>query len=273
VFIAIAAVISGAESWNEIQQYGNQKKEWLKTILDLPNGILSHDTFNRFFAALDPGEFERVFTAWVQALVRKYPGDIVSIDGKTMRGSRGKGFHSATHIVSAWSKSNKLILGQVKVNEKSNEITAIPELLNALLLEGSVVRLGAMGCQKGIAKIIRGKKAEYILALKENQTDLLDDIKDSFKMPKPDQYTEDLDFGHGRIEMRKCSVITDLSLMENPTQWKSLSTIIRVESEQYNKSTGEQQKETRYFISSLATTAQEILSAIRSHWEIENMVH
>jgi predicted transposase YbfD/YdcC len=273
VFIAIAAVLSGAESWNDIQQYGNQKKEWLKSILDLPNGIPSHDTFNRFFAAMDPIEFERVFTAWVQSLAKKYPGDIVSIDGKTMRGSRGKAVNSATHIVSAWSKSNKLILAQVKVNEKSNEITAIPELLNALLLEGSVVTLDAMGCQKEIAKTIRGKKAEYILAVKENQADLLDDIKDSFKMLKPDQYSEDLDFGHGRIEMRKCSVIADLSLMEKPTQWKSLSTIIRVESERYNKSTGEQQKENRYYISSLATTAQGISSAIRSHWEIENKVH
>lgn len=166
-----------------------------------------------------------------------------------------------------------MILGQVKVADKSNEITAIPVLMNALLLEGCIVTLDAMGCQKEIAKNIRGKKAEYILTVKENQPELLDDIRDSFRMLKPDQYTEDLDFGHGRIETRKCSIINDLSLIEKPTVWKSLSTIIKVESERYIKNTGEQQSETRYYISSLATTAEHILSAIRSHWEIENMVH
>ena len=273
VFISIAAVLSGADSWNEIEEYGNQKKKWLKSILDLPNGIPSHDTFNRFYAALDPEEFERVFSAWVQSLTKKYPGDVVAIDGKTMRGSRRKGFHSATHIVSAWSNSNRLILGQVKVEEKSNEITAIPELLNALLLEGCIVTIDAMGCQKEIAKSIRSKKAEYILAVKENQPELLDDIRDSFKMLAPEHFTEDLDFGHGRIETRRCSVISDLSLLEKPTLWKSLTTIIRIESERYIKSTGERQSETRYYISSLATSAEHILSAIRSHWAIENMVH
>lgn len=187
VFITIAAVISGAESWNEIELFGKQKKPWLSSFLTLPNGIPSHDTFNRFYASLDSVEFEKVFTAWVQSLVSKYPGDIVAIDGKTVRGSRGKGFHSATHIVSAWSNSNQMIIGQVKVEEKSNEITAIPELLDALLIEGSIITIDAMGCQKEIAKNIRSKKAEYILAVKENQPELIDDIRDSFKMLKPEQ--------------------------------------------------------------------------------------
>lgn len=273
VFITIAAVISGAESWNEIELFGKQKKPWLSSFLTLPNGIPSHDTFNRFYASLDPVEFEKVFTAWVQSLVSKYPGDIVAIDGKTVRGSRGKGFHSATHIVSAWSNSNQMIIGQVKVEEKSNEITAIPELLDALLIEGSIITIDAMGCQKEIAKKIRSKKAEYILAVKENQPELIDDIRDSFKMLKPEQVIQQLDFGHGRIETRTCSIISDLSLLEKPTLWKSLSTLIRMESERYIKSTGETQKETRYYISSLCCGAEHILKAIRSHWEIENKVH
>ena len=273
IFITIAAVISGAESWNDIELYGKQKKEWLSTFLSLPNGIPSHDTFNRFYAALDPAEFEQFFSYWVQSLAKKYPGDVVAIDGKTIRGSRGKDFHSATHIVSAWSNSNQLIIGQVKVDQKSNEITAIPQLLEALLIEGSIVTIDAMGCQKEIAKKIRSKKAEYILSVKENQPELMDDIRDSFRMLVPEEVTQHLDFGHGRIETRKCSVISDLSLIEKPTVWKSLSTIIRIESERYMKATGITQTETRYYISSLCTGADQILTAIRSHWAIENKVH
>ncbi len=273
VFITIAAVISGAESWNEIELFGKTRQKWLSSFLRLPNGIPSHDTFNRFYSALDPIEFERVFLEWVQSLAKKYPGDILSIDGKTIRGSRGKSFHSATHIVSAWSKSNQMIIGQVKVDAKSNEITAIPLLLDSLLIEGSIVTLDAMGCQKEIAKKIRSKKAEYILTVKENQPDLLDDIRDSFKMLEPEKFNHQLDFGHGRIETRECSVISDLSLIEKPTLWKSLSSIIRVQSERYIKSTGETQKETRYYISSLSTSAEHISNAIRSHWAIENNVH
>lgn len=175
--------------------------------------------------------------------------------------------------MSAWSNSNQLIIGQVKVEEKSNEITAIPQLLDALLIEGSIVTIDAMGCQKEIAKKIRSKKAEYILAVKENQPELIDDIRDSFKILVPEQVSQQLDFGHGRIETRKCSVISDLSLIEKPTLWKSLSSIIRIESERYIKSTGETQNETRYYISSLCTGAEQIQNAIRSHWAIENKVH
>lgn len=273
VFITIAAVISGAESWNEIELYGIQKIGWLSSFLSLPHGIPSHDTFNRFFAALDPTEFEHCFSTWVKSLAETYPGDLVAIDGKTVRGSRGKDFHSATHIVSAWSNHNQMIMGQIKVDQKSNEITAIPQLLDALLIEESIVTIDAMGCQKEIAKKIRSKKAEYILTVKENQPDLLDDIRDSFKMIEHVDFTENIDFGHGRIEIRKCAVISDLSLIEKPTLWKSLSSIVRIESERHTKSTGKTQTETRYYISSLYTGADQILKAIRSHWEIENKVH
>lgn len=273
VFITIASVLSGASSWNDIENYGKEKKEWLSTFLSIPNGIPSHDTFNRFFSTLDPAEFESCFSNWVNSLAIKYPGDLVAIDGKTVKGSRGKDFHSATHIVSAWSNYNQLIVGQIQVDQKSNEITAIPQLLDALLIESCIVTIDAMGCQKEIAKKIRSKKAEYILAVKENQSDLLDDIRDSFKMLQHDDFTEHLDFGHGRIETRKCAVINDLSLIDNPTHWKSLSSIIRIESERYIKTTGITQTETRYYISSAFMGAENILNAIRSHWEIENKAH
>jgi len=174
VFIAIASVLSGIESWNEMEMYGNVKKPWLETFLELPNGIPTHDTFNRFFSALDPDEFENCFLEWVNSMIIRTNGEVVSIDGKTMRGSRNQGCKSATHIVSAWADKNELILGQVKVNEKSNEITAIPKLLNALLLEGCIVTIDAMGCQKKIAKQIITKNADYILAVKRTAEDIHD---------------------------------------------------------------------------------------------------
>ncbi len=273
VFITIAAVISGASSWNEVELFGKHKKEWLSTFLSLPNGIPSHDTFNRFFASLDPDVFEEVFSNWVNSLVEEYPGDIISIDGKTIRGSKGKGFNSATHIISAFSSHNQLIMGQALVDGKSNEITAIPKLLDSLLIGGCIVTIDAMGCQKEIARKIRSRNADYVLTVKENQSELLDDIKDSFKMLEHNDFTENLDFGHGRIETRKCAVITDLSLIEKPTLWKSLTSIVRIESERYIKSKGETQSETRYFISSLCADADQLLHAIRSHWAIENKAH
>lgn len=272
-FITIAAVLSGAKSWNDVEDYGNTKKEWLSSFLSLPNGIPSHDTFNRVFSALDPSVFEDCFMQWVNSMLKKYPGEVVAIDGKTIRGSRKKDFHSATHVVSAWSNTNQLVIGQIQVDNKSNEITAIPKLLESLLLEGNIVTIDAMGCQVEIAKKIRSKKADYILAVKENQPELLDDIRDSFKMIQPEQTSEHLDFGHGRIETRKCSVIHDLSLLGHPTRWKSLTSIIKIESESYSKADQKTQKETRYYISSLLDTAENFLSHVRSHWGIENKLH
>jgi predicted transposase YbfD/YdcC len=273
VFITIAAVLSGAESWNDIEYYGKMKKDWLLTFLSLPHGIPSHDTFNRFYAALEPNEFESYFLLWVKSLTEKYPGDVISIDGKTMRGSRGKDFKSATHIVSAWSDKNQLVLGQVKTAEKSNEITAIPELLNALMIEGCIITIDAMGCQQEIAKKIISKQADYVLSVKENQPDLLEDIQDSFRVLKTTDVFEHVDYDHGRIETRKCSIINDLSLIEKPSKWKSLNSIIRIESSRYFKGTGKVQSDTRYYISSVMDNAQKCAHAIRSHWGIENKVH
>lgn len=189
-----------------------------------------------------------------------------------MRGSRNKGCKSATHIVSAWADKNELVLGQIKVNEKSNEITAIPKLLDSLLLEGCVVTIDAMGCQKKIAKKIVKKKADYILSVKDNQRELYEDIQDSFRiLPKAD-FSEELDYGHGRIETRKCTILTDLSLVENVSKWESLKSIVKLERERYFKATGKKENETSYYISTL-DSAKAIANGIRKHWGIENKVH
>ncbi len=272
VFIAIASVLSGIESWNEMEMYGNIKKPWLETFLELPNGIPTHDTFNRFFSALNPDEFENCFLEWISAITYKTKGEVVSIDGKTMRGSRNQGCKMATHIVSAWADKNELILGQIKVDEKSNEITAIPKLLNALLLDGCIVTIDAMGCQKKIAKQIITKNADYILAVKNNQRELYEDIQDSFRMLPPIDYYEDLDYGHGRIETRKCSILTDLSLVENNLKWSGLLSIVKLDRERLFKASGEIETETSYYISSLKD-ATIIESGVRKHWGIENKVH
>ncbi len=273
VFISIASVLSGAESWNDMELYGKQKEPWLSSILALPHGIPSHDTFNRFFAALDPGEFESGFIRWVKSISEHIKGEVISIDGKTMRGSKTKDFKSATHIVSAWASKNEVILGQIKTDEKSNEITAIPELLDALLLKGNIITIDAMGCQKKIAKKIIKKDADYILAVKGNQKELHQNLKDSFRFLIPvDEYT-DTDYGHGRIENRKCTVISDLSMIEDKDNWKGIKTLVRIDSERIMKATGEIEKESRLYISSLEAVAEKIGTSVREHWGIENKVH
>ena len=272
VFIAIASVLSGVQSWNEMEMYGNTKMSWLETFLDLSNGIPTHDTFNRFFSALDPDEFEACFLDWVTSICNMNKGEIVSIDGKTMRGSRNQDCKSATHIVSAWADKNELILGQVKVDEKSNEITAIPMLLNALLLKGCVVTIDAMGCQKKIIKQIVAKESDYIIAVKENQKELSEDIQDSFRVLPPVEVHEDIDYGHGRIETRICSIITDLSLVENNQKWSNLSSIVRLDRKRHFKKSGKVETEVSYYISSLKNAAI-IESGVRKHWGIENKVH
>jgi hypothetical protein len=207
VLIAIAAVLSGAESWNGIADYGQAKLEWLKRFLRLPAGIPSHDTFNRVFAALDPEQLEKGFVAWVSSIAKLTAGEVVAIDGKALCGTREVGSKAIVHMVSAWAESNGLVLAQRKVDEKSNEITAIPKLLEALELSGTVVTIDAMGCQRSIAEKIVQKKAGYILAVKENQGNLLDGIQDSFHMLAADAVAEQIDCGHGRVETRRRSVI------------------------------------------------------------------
>jgi predicted transposase YbfD/YdcC len=274
IFITIAAVICGAETWNDIENYGKSKEAWLRQYLQLPHGIPSHDTFNRFFSALDPEEFEQAFIRWVSDVAEMTKGEIVSIDGKSLRGTR-EASHSkrAVHIVSAWANSNQLSLGQVKVDEKSNEITAIPKLLEVLALQGCMVTIDAMGCQKEIAEKIINKEADYILAVKGNQGSLEEDIKRTERFCSPAEEWSEEDFGHGRIENRKCSIYKDLSFIENAVQWKALKAVIKIESCRYLKSEGKEETESRYYITSSSETAEKLSKAIRSHWGIENSLH
>ncbi len=273
LLIAIAAVLSGAESWNDIADYGEDKQEWLQTFLTLPSGIPSHDTFNRVFAALDPEEMEKGFATWVASIAKLTAGEVVAIDGKTLCGTREAGKKALVHMVSAWASVNNLVLAQRKVDEKSNEITAIPKLLNALELAGAVVTIDAMGCQREIASRIIEKKADYILAVKENQPGLLADIKDTFQMLAADAVAEEVDCGHGRVERRNCSVVADLSLLERPFEWASLQALVRIESERYHKVSGKTEREIRYYITSLKPDAGRLNGAIRQHWGIENKLH
>jgi predicted transposase YbfD/YdcC len=272
LFISIAAVLSGVDTWDEMEQYGKNKQTWLTSVLELPNGIPSHDTFNRFFAALDPIDFESRFMQWVKEIITHTCTESIHIDGKTIRGSRKKGNKSAIHLVSAWADKNALILGQARVEDKSNEISAIPVLLEALLLKGNVITIDAMGCQKDIAKKIVQKQADYVLSVKENQHELLDEIIDSYKMlPIADSY-EEVDYGHGRIETRKCSIVTDLSLVFCSKKWVGMKSIVRIDRVREFKATGKMENETTYFISTL-TDAKRIEHCVRKHWGIENKVH
>jgi len=273
LLIAIAAVLSGANGWNEIEDYAQSKVEWFKSFLRLPGGIPSHDTFNRVFSALDPEELEKGFVAWVSSIAKLTAGEVVAIDGKALRGTQESGKKAIVHMVSAWANSNNLVLGQRRVDEKSNEITAIPKLLDALELSGTVVTIDAMGCQRGIAEKIVAKKADYILAVKENQGHLLDEIKDSFQMLAADAFVEEIDCGHGRVEQRICSVIADLSLIEKAAEWASLQGLVRIQSERYHKATGKTEREIRYYITSLKPDAKRLNASIRQHWGIENKLH
>ena len=200
LLMVLAAVLSGAESWNEIESYGKAKYGWFKGFLTLPGGIPSHDTFNRVISALDPAELENGFVAWVSSIVKLTVGEVVAIDGTALRGTREAGKATLVHMVSAWASANNLVLAQRKEDAKSNEITAISKLLAALELSGTVVTIDAMGCQRAIAEKIIGKNADYILAVKENQGHLLEEIKDSFQMLATDAVQTEIDCAHGRVE-------------------------------------------------------------------------
>ena len=274
LLIGILAVISGADTWNSMEDYAVSKEEFLRKFLDLPNGIPSHDTFNRVFSSIDSEQFEEVFIQWVNSIANLSKGEIVAIDGKTLRGAKEHGKKSTIHMVSAWASKNNMVLGQVKTDEKSNEITAIPKLLEILELEGCVVSIDAMGTQIEIAEKIIENKADYILAVKANQPNLLEDIEDEFRFSKQIETDIDEDLGHGRIEKRICSVITDFQFIKSDTKWKNLKSIIKIEStREFKNSHKETEHATRYYISSLENNASWFQSAIRSHWAIENKLH
>ena len=273
VFIAIAAILCGAETWEDLEEFGYAKFDWLSSILDMKNGVPSHDTFNRFFSALDPGVFETHFIAWTQSIISDHEEiDFVSIDGKTIRQASKMSNNGSIHIVSAWSNRHEVTLGQIKTDEKSNEITAIPLLLDALLLKNSVITIDAMGCQKAIAKKIIDKKADYILSVKGNHPILEQEIISSFSLQKTQSCEITLDFGHGRIEQRKYSVISNLKYITKKEEWEGLKSIVRVDSVREDKKSQKIEEQTRYYICSVKD-CKTISQGIRAHWGIENKLH
>jgi len=279
VAIAICAVVAGADTWDDIEDFGRAKHDWLKTFLDLPNGIPCHDTYRRLFERLDPAEFQRGFLGWIEALHEATERQVIAIDGKTLRRSfdRAKG-RSALHLVHAWATANHLLLGQVAVDEKSNEITAIPKLLKMLELSGAIVTIDAMGCQKEIARTIRGRKADYLLALKANHERLFEQVVAFWggacarQMRGPDiGYHREWSEGHGRDEFRRCWATSDLSWLEGREGWEGLRSVVMVEAERF---IGDSLSvETRYYLSSLPNDAKLLNQAVRSHWGVENSLH
>jgi predicted transposase YbfD/YdcC len=277
VIIAICAVVSGADTWVEVAKFGQAKLAWLQSFLDLPNGIPAHDTFGRVFRLLDAEQFQGCFLSWVQAVGQVSGGQIVPIDGKTLRRSHDKSLaKKAIHMVSAWASENRLVLGQVKVAEKSHEITAIPALLERLTLSGCIVTIDAMGCQKEIATKIIAKEADYVLALKGNQPSLYEVLKAHFAQVQPTpfdkpDYHQTVDNDHGRLEIRHCWTSLAPKDLPNLSAWKGLQTIALVRAE---RRLGDQLTvEDRYYISSLTNDAEQILQAVRTHWRIENSLH
>lgn len=277
--ITICAVLCGADSWVDIENYGNAKLEWLKQFLALPNGIPSHDTFSRVFARLEPEPLQQCFLNWIGAVSELCSGQIIAIDGKSLRHSYDTGGNrGAIHMVSAWACQNRLVLGQRKVDEKSNEITAIPQLLGVLALEGCIVTIDAMGCQKTIAKAIIDKQADYVLALKANQGNLYRDVVQLFEYAQHNGF-KDIEHafyqmgsdGHGRIEIRRHWMLGQVSNLTNAQPWAGFNSIGMVQSERRIK--GLTQVETRYYISSLSPDAHRFAEAVRSHWGIENCLH
>tara|TARA_R110002050_G_scaffold109799_2_gene221481 strand:+ start:716 stop:1675 length:960 start_codon:yes stop_codon:yes gene_type:complete len=272
LLISVLAIICGAETWNNIEEYAHAKKAFLTKFLELPNGIPSHDTFNRVFGIINPEEFEQSFMEWVASIVTIKNGELVSIDGKTIRGAKSKGKKSPFHVVSAWAHENNMVLGQLMTDEKSNEITAIPQLIELLELNHTVITIDAMGCQQNIASKIIENEANYILAVKNNQKNLFEDIEFSFNRTtsKKIDVSQTLDGDHGRIETRTCSVISDLGDIENKQKWKNLSSIIKIGStREFKNSERSTETSIRYYISSVKDNSTYFQHAIRSHWAIE----
>lgn len=275
VTIAVCGVLCGADSWVEIERFGQAKQAWLERLVPLPNGIPSHDTFGRVFAALDPVAFETAFLGWVQAVVAGPTQASIAIDGKTLRRSHDRASGQAPlHLVSAWATSSGMVLGQVAVDDKSNEITAIPALLKVLALTDATVTIDAMGCQTAIAKQIVQAGGDYVLALKENQPDLHELVVDHFAVTHQPAPHETVEKDHGRLERRRCWATDDSAILAwlDPEQtWPGLCSIAAVEGE---RRLGETiTRETRYYLTSLPADPARIAAAVRAHWQIENQLH
>ena len=280
VALTICAVVCGAEGWEDIEAYGRSKLEWLKTFLELPNGIPSHDTVSRVFARLEPSKLQECFVSWVKAIAQLSEGEVIAIDGKSVRHSydKGKG-KGAIHMVSAWASENRLALGQVKVADKSNEITAIPQLLNILDIQGCIVTIDAMGAQKEIANQITEQGADYVLSLKGNQGNLHQDVQQLFDWASKTDFKDiehelyqTIDKGHGRLEKRRYYLLGNVEYLVDAHQWKGLKRVGMIESERHieGKPTT---TERRYYLTSLDGGVERFARASRGHWGIENRLH
>jgi predicted transposase YbfD/YdcC len=276
--IAICGAICGADNWVDMEMFGIAKQEWFAGFLDLKHGIPSHDTFGRVFRQLDPDEFQDRFLQWTTALRIKLKGEVLSVDGKTERGSKdGTLGLAAIEIVSVWASENELVLAQDRIAEGTNEITVIPDLLRLLDLAGSIITIDAMGCQTEIAEVIVEQGADYVLALKTNQEKLFEDAVTAFEPtvpPIPTDYHRTVNKGHGRIETRECWVLSDadiLSYINAYKHWPGLQTLVKITSTRLEN--GQSSQATRYFISSLPPNAAHLLVAVRAHWQIENRLH
>jgi predicted transposase YbfD/YdcC len=282
ILIAVCGVLCGADSWVGIETVGKAKESWFREFLELEHGIPSHDTFGYVFSKLDAQVFQSRFVRWVETVFRVTKGQVIAIDGKTARGSHDKAIgKEAIHLVSAWATSNGIVLGQRKVDDKSNEITAIPELLRLLNVSGCIVTIDAMGCQTKIAQTIRNEKADYLLRVKDNHSSLKQDLVDWFAYGDSQQFTGmEMEFHQtthktsGRIEIRQCWVVRDPLAFEHIHHyegWADLHSIIRIQRERRE---GQQvAHDTAYYISSLTTAAAAILEATQHHWAIENSFH
>jgi len=282
IAIAICGVICGAENWVDLELFGKSKQAWLKTFLELPNGIPSHDTFGRVFARIDAQQFQLAFYEWVWAVNDIIAGQIINIDGKCLRGSADQRLGKrAIYMVSAWATENELVLGQRKVDAKSNEITAIPELLKILAISGSIITIDAIGTQTSIAQTIIEAQADYVLSVKENQGHLYEDISVLFAVDQAHdfkyasfEHAETTNKNHARIEVRECWSTSNpeyLNLIRGLKNWSGLQTIAIVSSTRILA--GKQTKHTRFYISSLPSNAKRILDIVRKHWSIENQLH
>jgi predicted transposase YbfD/YdcC len=286
VTIAILAVICGAEGWTDMEAFGKAKESWLRKFLELPNGIPSHDTFRLVFIRLDAQEFEQCFINWVNAVHTLTAGQVIALDGKCLRGTQDRYLgKQAIYMVSAWATADHLVLGQRKVDEKSNEITAIPELLALLEIQGCIVSVDALNCQKDIAAQIIEQGGDYLLALKENHPHMYEDVRNLFSWAAKVNFVDithdtcrTVGKGHGRIETRNCTTISDpecLKMLADRAEWHGLHTLVHVHAKR--QIGAEVTEEDRYYLSSLPETTQAIaavaLDASRCHWGIENQLH
>jgi predicted transposase YbfD/YdcC len=282
IAIAVVGVICGANSWSEIETFGKAKEEWLRQYLELPNGIPSHATFGRVFGLLEGEAFEVGFASWVEASFKRRAGQVVAVDGKKARGSHQRGIgQEAIHLIRAWASEDRLVLGQQKVAEGTNEISTIPDLLQTLNLVDCIVTIDAIGCQKEIARTILDRKADYVLAVKDNQANLRQDLEDWFVHAQQSQFESMIHDFHqtinktsGRIEIRRCWAIADplaFEYIRHHQGWPGLHTIVMVERER--RHIDRVQHELSFFISSLPPDAQRLLQCIRDHWSIENTCH